>query len=121
VEFLLRTSRGDAFEAVLADPEADLHVPALCDVEVASALRRLWLTKALSDERRDEAVADYLDLMLTRHGHVDLLPRVLALGGNLSAYDAVYAALAEALLADMVTADDRLRRGVTAHTSVRLL
>jgi predicted nucleic acid-binding protein len=120
VEFLLRTSRGDAFEAVLADPEADIHVPALCDVEVASALRRLWLMKALSDERRDEAVADYLDLTLTRHGHVDLLPRVLALGANLSAYDAVYAALAEALGAALVTADERLRRSVTAHTRVRL-
>ena len=90
-------------------------------MEVASALRRLWLSKTLSEERRDEALSDYMDLTMTRHGHLDLLPRMLALGANMSAYDAAYAALAEALAADLVTADEKLRRGIEAHTSVRVV
>jgi predicted nucleic acid-binding protein len=109
------------FESILEDAEADLHVPALCDVEVASALRRLWIAEALSERRRDEALSDYVDLPLTRHGHLALLPRVFDLGANLSAYDGVYVALAEALAADLVTVDQRLRRAVGAHTDVGLV
>jgi len=45
---------------------------------------------------------------------------VLDLGANFSAYDGVYVALAEALAADLVTADARLARGVEAHTEVGL-
>jgi predicted nucleic acid-binding protein len=38
-----------------------------------------------------------------------------------SVYDGVYVALAEALDADLVTADERLGRAIEAHTSVRLI
>lgn len=121
VEFLLRTPRGELFEATLADPEADIHIPALCDVEVASALRRLWMSDSLSDQRRDEALSDYVDLPVARHGHLALLSRMLELGANLSAYDAAYAALADNLQADIVTADEKLKRAVAAHTTVKAL
>lgn len=50
-----------------------------------------------------------------------LLGRVLELGANLSAYDAVYVALAEALDAALVAADERLASAVSAHTGVRLV
>jgi predicted nucleic acid-binding protein len=103
---------------VLTDSETDLHVPALCDIEVTAALRRLTRSGVLQEDRRGEALTDYVDLPLTRHGHVPLLARVLALGENFSAYDAAYVALAERLEAVLLTADDRLARAVTAHTSV---
>ena len=103
----------------MADTDADVHVPALCDVEVASALRRLWRSKALSEQRRNEALSDYVDLSLSRHGHLALLARVLELSANFSAYDGVYVALAEALGADLVTADERLSGAVETHTGVR--
>lgn len=103
----------------MADPDADVHVPALCDVEVASALRRLRLSSALSEQRRNEALADYVDLSLSRHGHLALLPRVVELGTNFSAYDGAYVALAEALDAVLVTADERLRSAVENHTAVK--
>lgn len=35
VELLLRTPRATSVEDVLADPESDVHVPALCDVAAA--------------------------------------------------------------------------------------
>jgi predicted nucleic acid-binding protein len=120
VELLLRTPRAGHLEALLEQGDVDVHTPALCDVEVASALRRLSVAGALPDTRRDEALADYRDLPLTRHGHLALLERVLELGGNFSSYDATYVALAEVLGADLVTADERLGRAVRAHTKLRL-
>jgi len=88
---------------------------------VAAALRRLSRSGVLTEDRRDEALTDFVDLPLTRHGHVPLLTRVLALGENFSAYDAAYVALAERLEAVLLTADDRLARAVAAHTSVAVV
>jgi predicted nucleic acid-binding protein len=68
-----------------------------------------------------DAVLDYLDLPLTRHGHLALLPRVLELYENLSAYDATYVALAERLACPLLTADDRLIRAATTHTRLTYL
>jgi predicted nucleic acid-binding protein len=48
------------------------------------------------------------DLALTRYPHDVLLGRVWELRGNLTAYDAVYVALAEALDAPLVTCDAKL-------------
>ena len=120
VELLLRTPRATSVEDVLADPESDVHVPALCDVEVAAALRRLVLSGVVSPRRCAEALADYGDLPVTRHGHLALLGRILELRENLTAYDAAYVALAERLGAMLLTADDRLRRAVATHTRVPL-
>jgi len=120
VEFLLGTTRGEAFEDVLTDPDSDVHVPALCDVEVASALRRLRRSERLSEKRQREALSDYVDLPLSRHGHLALLPRVMELAANFTAYAGVYVALTEALAAQLVTADDRLGRAVEAYTDLRL-
>ena len=47
-------------------------------------------------------------LSLTRYPHEDLLPRIWALKDNLTAYDAAYVALAEALDAPLITRDRRL-------------
>jgi predicted nucleic acid-binding protein len=108
VEHLLGTERGATIGHLLTEPSADLHVPALCDVEVASALRRLLHRKVLSKTRAQEALEDYLDLPLTWHGHRILLPRCFALRDVLSAYDATYVALAERLAAPLLTTDARL-------------
>ena len=121
VEYLLRTPRGEQVEATLRDPAADLHTPALCDIEVAAALRRAMLAARLGPQRAAEALDDYFDLPLTRHGHQLLLERVLGLRNNFSAYDATYAALAERLQAALVTADERLARAVTTHLDVAAL
>ena len=51
---------------------------------------------------------DLADLPIDRHAHTILLPRIWQIRGNLTAYDAVYIALAEALDAPLVTCDDRL-------------
>lgn len=98
-----------------------MRVPALCDIEVAAGLRRALLRELLSLERAEQALAQYLLLPLTRHGHQGLLPRMLSLRSNFSAYDACYVALAELLDAELLTADERLTRAVRTHTGVGVL
>lgn len=114
VEVLLRTPQAATFERTLSDPGLDLHVPAVCDLEVVSGLRSGVLKGSFSPTRAEEAIEDYLDLPLTRHGHQAFLNRSFALRDVLSTYDATYVALAEALEADLVTADRRLARAAEA-------
>jgi predicted nucleic acid-binding protein len=121
VEYLLRTSRAEPLESILRDPAVDLHVPALCDVEVTAVLRRAVLGRRLGIDRAYDAIEDYLELPLARHGHTYLLGRVLGLRSNFSAYDATYVALCEWLGARLVTADEALARAVGEHTQVELL
>ena len=113
-EFLLRTPRARALDPVLTDPDADLHVPALTDLEVVSVLRQVARREPGSIPRLEQALGHYLDLPLTRHGHLPFVSRCFDLRDVLSAYDAVYVALAEALEAGLVTADRRLARAAEA-------
>ena len=99
----------------------DLHVPALCDVEVSAALRRALLAGAVDQYRAVDALDDYLDLPLTTHGHRDLVHRIVALFTNFSAYDATYVALAERIGAPLLTADRALSRAVRQHALVEVM
>jgi predicted nucleic acid-binding protein len=121
VEYLLRTERAGPVEAIIRAPDIDIHTPALCDVEVTAALRRALLLRALSERRAADALNDYLDLPLTRHGHQALLRRVIDLRSNLSAYDATYVALAERLGGSVLTMDDSLARAVRRHLALDVL
>lgn len=121
MEYLLRTERSGWIGAAIGNSIHDLHVPALCDVEVTAALRRALLFGALDERRAQEAVEDYLDLPLTRHGHQSLVVRMLELRDNFSAYDATYVALAEVLRGHLLTGDGPLARSVHAHAGIPLI
>jgi len=109
VDALTRVEGSDRLRSRLATE--DLHAPALLDYEVVSALRRLVRRGALSADRAVEALADYDDVALARwSAHHALRHRAWALRENLSAYDATYVALAEALDCPLVTRDARLAR-----------
>ena len=108
VEFLLQTPLGARVEARLFRDEDELHAPHLLDVEVAQGLRRLVRMGEVSSVRADEAIADLTDLLLHRHAHLDLLSRAWRLRDNVTAYDAMYVALAEAIEAPIVTCDGPL-------------
>ena len=54
------------------------------------------------------ALSDLADFPLHRYGHEFMLPRIWELRDNLTAYDAAYVALAEALDAPLLTRDARL-------------
>jgi predicted nucleic acid-binding protein len=121
VEFLLRTGRLGSLEAVITDPEHGLDVPALCDAEVVSALRRATLAGWLDPERGEQAISHYSELPLRRHGHLALLSRVFELRDRLSAYDATYVALAERLGAALLTGDARLARALRGSVDIEVL
>jgi predicted nucleic acid-binding protein len=105
LEFLLQTPLGRRVETRLFRDEDELHAPHLADVEVTQALRRLVRAGEVSPGRATEAIADLADLDLFRHSHFDLLGRAWQLRENITAYDAMYVALAEALDASIVTCD----------------
>ena len=108
LEFLLQTPLGTRVEARLLRDEDELHSPHLVDVEVTQGLRRLVRAGEVSADRAAEAIADLVDLNLHRHPHLDLLSRAWKLRDNVTAYDAMYVALAEALDAPIVTCDTPL-------------
>lgn len=108
LEVLLRSERGARIERRLLAEGASLHAPHLMDVEVAQVLRRYAAAGTLSAERGLEALTDLADFPVHRYPHDWLLPRVWALRHNVTAYDAAYLALAEALEAPLVSCDGRL-------------
>jgi len=85
-----------------------LAAPELIDLEVLSVLRRHVTTGGVDLRRAELALTDLRDLPLSRAAHAPLLPRCWELRANLTAYDASYVALAEALDVPLVTADRRL-------------
>jgi len=119
-ELLLQTSLGTRVEARLFRDGDDFHAPHLLDVEVVQALRRLARTSEVRPDRLEEAIADLTVFHVLRHPHVDLLGRAWELRNNMTAYDAVYLALAEALDAPLVTCDGPLGAapGHTARVEV---
>ena len=110
LEFLLQTPVGTRVEARLFRDEDEIHAPHLVDVEVTQGLRRLVRGGEVSPSRAAEAIADLADLDLHRHPHLDLLARGWVLRENMTAYDAMYVALAEALDTSIVTCDAPLAR-----------
>jgi len=121
VELLLGSERGRAIARRIAEPSLGLHVPHLADVEVAQALRRFVGDGELDPVEAALALQDLRSLDLERHGHEPLLDRVWALRQNLTAYDAVYVALAEALDAKLLTCDGRLARSPAVAGRVDLV
>jgi predicted nucleic acid-binding protein len=120
VELLLHGPRGRTVAARVAAENNSFHTAHLMAVEVASALRRKAAAGEISDERGATAIQRLAVLPAARHEHELLLPRIWRLRANLSTYDAVYVALAEALGATLLTTDTRLGRapGHTARVEV---
>ncbi len=85
-----------------------LHVPHLFDIEVLHVLRRHSFSGRLSEPRRQLAFDRLSNTRFVRYPHTSLVERIWSLRDNLTAYDAAYVALAEALDAPLVTLDARL-------------
>ena len=79
-----------------------------------------WCGKLRFQQRTDQALRDLLDLRLTRYPHFVFLPDVWRLRHNLSAYDAVYVALAEKLGATLITREARLASASARGVSIEI-
>ncbi|MGI8609219.1 MAG: type II toxin-antitoxin system VapC family toxin [Candidatus Dormibacteria bacterium] len=96
---------GPARRAVAGD---QLHAPHLIDAEVTNALRRNEISARISAAAALVAVEAWRSLGIIRYPAIGLIERIWQLRGNLTAYDASYVALAEALGCALVTCDARL-------------
>ena len=121
VELILDTTTGQLVAARIADPAEGLHVPHLADIEVVQALRRYVREGDINAEAAAVALDDLRALDLQRHAHEPLLGRVWELRENLTAYDAVYVALAEVLDGVLLTCDGPLSRAPSLAGRVVLL
>ena len=100
--------------------DADLHAPHLIDTEILHALRRMTIARTISDERAADARSDFAELTLVRYSHQPFSDRVWTLRHNLTAYDATFVALAEALDAPLITCDARLASAPEHHARIEL-
>lgn len=101
--------------------EDSVAAPHLIDSEVAHALRRRVRAGDVRAEDAGVALERWGRLGVRRFGAVDHLGRISELRANVSAYDATYVALAEALGCDLVTADARLAAAPGVRCPVRVL
>ncbi len=108
LEVLLRTPAAAAVESRLFARGERLHAPHLIDLEVAQVLRRYVGAGQISGRRGEEALDDLGAFRIRRWPHAPLMDRIWRLKENLTAYDAAYVALAEALGATLLTRDRRL-------------
>lgn len=107
VELIAWTDTGrDLLPRILS---TDLHAPQLMCIEVANVLRSLARAGRVGDARAAGALEDLLDLGVRWHDCPPLTPRIWELRHNISAYDAAYVALADALDCRVLTLDATLR------------
>jgi predicted nucleic acid-binding protein len=111
---------GDAARSELR-AAGDLAAPDLVDVETMAVLRKRWLARAISDERFDAAVTDLQRWDFERIATLRLVRRAYELRANVTAYDAMYVALAEALGCELLTADQRPAAATGPRCSIRVL
>jgi len=98
---------GDARRSLSTQPVA---IPHLADAEVVSAMRAQVRRGTVGADDAGAALARWTRLGVRRFAVVGLVSRIWDLRDNLTASDATYVALAEALACELVTADARLAR-----------
>ena len=95
--------------------------PHLLDAEVGQTLRRLTLRGEMSVDRAEASLNDLGKLPIERFPHRELLSRAFALRSNVTVYDGLYLALAEALAAPLVSCDAALRDVPGCRATVQIL
>jgi predicted nucleic acid-binding protein len=121
VAWLTRHPSARGLAARLEEPDLLVDVPQLLLVEVSNVLRKLIQRGELHPAHADQLMEIVRVLPFEVHDHAPLLARAWSWRANLSAYDAIYVALAEGLGATLVTSDARLARAVEGRVPVWVL
>jgi predicted nucleic acid-binding protein len=121
LEVLLITQAAQSIENRIFSTTETLHAPHLLDLEVAQVLRRYCASEQMTPERGHQALRDLADFPIIRYPHDLFLSRIWELRHNVTAYDAVYIALAESLSAPLLTRDARLASAPGHQASIELV
>jgi predicted nucleic acid-binding protein len=105
-ELLLRGLRAPRVEAAVGGRQ--LVAPAVIDAEILSALRGLERGRSVPPARALAAIEDLQRAPVRRYPLEPLLDRAWALRDRLTAYEALYVALAVHLDCPLVTTDQRI-------------
>ena len=100
----------DALWALELIRSRDLACPAMVYAECAQSLRRMVLRGDRSADEAQRLLRDIIGIPKTLHSFAPFADRIWELRHNLTAYDAWYVALAEALSCPLVTLDLRISR-----------
>ena len=98
-----------------------LAAPHLVDAEVIQTIRKLVVRGTLSSGGAERSVQRWTRLEVQRFPIVGFAPRIWARRHNLSAYDACYVSLAEALECPLLTADARIAKAPGPECSIIVL
>jgi predicted nucleic acid-binding protein len=112
------TERGAFVRAQLTQGAAAPH---LVDAEVGQAIRGLVLRGLLTAEHGEKSLAAAEDLVTDRYPHRPLRRRAWDLRHNVSHYDGLYVALAEATRLALVTADAKLANADGPQCTIQLV
>lgn len=120
LELLIGSSAGQRLAARYLEANVELQAPHLIDAEVLNGLRRLTLTGKLEPADAQARLDLYQGLVIRRHAADHFLERAWQLRANLTAYDALYVALAEGLDVPLVTSDGPLAGAVGHQAKIEL-
>lgn len=98
-----------------------IHAPELLLVECTSVFRRRMLSGHITRADAHDGLARIRATGVALHEHAPLIPLMLAVADQITAYDAAYVALARALDAPLLTRDARLARSAQAWCGVHLV
>ncbi len=120
VDFLLGTGAAEQVERLMRR-EGELAAPDLLVFEVIAVLRRMTLAGGLPERRAAAALEDLGDIPLGYFSSLHLRERAWALRHNLTAADALFAALAEVLDEPLATKDGALAAALARHTDLVII
>ncbi|MCY3880488.1 MAG: type II toxin-antitoxin system VapC family toxin [Dehalococcoidia bacterium] len=108
VECVLETRVGRSVREIVGD--AEVAAPTLLDAEVLAALRKGVQQNRISTAQAERAITDLVAWPIDRIPNRDLLPIAWRYRHNVTAYDALYVALASSLGVPLLTIDGPLSR-----------
>lgn len=120
VDYLLGSGVAGQVNALLRDA-GPAAAPDLLVFEVLAVLRRGLGRGEISEQRALGAIEDLGELAVELFPTMPLRSRAFELRRNLTAADALFAALAEFRAEPLVTKDRRLADAASAHTEVDIL
>ncbi len=116
VEVVLRTELGELVADTIRDRR--LIAPELIDAEVLASLSRSVLANSVPDTEANAAVNRLINAPITRYSHRTLVREAWRYRQNVSAYDALYLALALKNRMPLITVDSRLSRAPVTDVAV---